>query len=368
MTFSKSGFGNIASAAASAVAAAVNLVAPGAADVTAGRLRLLSAQAGDDSMVTLDVNNSTAAAKLGFAAAPPQPLNNADDAEPSAFEDSSKNIWLFFASRRSGAWLTWYSRLAAGAWGAPKMLTSGIQPDREPSAVFDIASGRIWVFWSRKKTNGLWNVFSRRTTQLDFNAIADADWTETESTPIPANFDNREPAALVTGADALDLYYASNRANGWHVWRKTFSSAAEGAEAAVTDGPFTRRAPAPLGMDGGGVTVWLRCNDSQLYVSALYPAATTLDARYAGSTTADTRNPDRLSLRGSYTDICRYTYETTKTDLVQESARRYSQDTIGIYLTPDTSDEQLIVRTQALIAQVLPRFLPIQVRAVFLIS
>ena len=364
-TFSFAQFPALAAGAAGDIAQAINQVVPGAADVTGGRLRLLSAVPGDRSMVVLDGNRSTAAIKLGFAAPPPAGLTGLDDAEPSAFEDSSGQVWLFFASRRSGSWNLWYTRFAGGSWGVPKPLTAGLSPDREPSATIDLASGRIWVFWSRKKSSGLWNVFSRRTTKLDFGTIADADWTEAESSPAPADFDNREPAVLVTGADALDLYFASNRADGWNVWRKTASSAAQGAEAAVTSGPFTRRAPAALVSEGGGVIVWLRSNESQLYASTLYSAATTLDARYAGSVTIDTRNPARVRLGGSYADIMRYTYDTPKTDVAQESARRYSHDTIGVFLTPDTQDQQLIVRNQALIAQVLRRFLPIQARAVF---
>lgn len=51
-----------------------------------------------------------------------------------------------------------------------------------------------------------------------------------------------------------------------------------------------------------------------------------------------------------------------------EEKRLYSRDTVGVYLVPDTNDQQLIIHNQALIQQTLPQFLPIQVRAVFLLD
>ena len=366
--FSTNQFQNIGAATAAEVAAAVNLVVPGAAEVAAGRLRLVSLQPGEASLVSLDINRSTAAPKLGFAAPPPAPAGR-DDAEPAAFEDATGNVWLFFSSLRSGAWAIWYTLFDGTAWGAPKPLTQGNLPDREPAVLFDpAAGGRIWVFWSRKKANGLWNIFSRRTVKLDFNTLADADWTEEEMTPAPADFDNREPAPLLAGPDTIDLYFSSNRADGFNLWHKAVSSGGQGADAGVTGGQFTHRAPAPLALPNGNVSVWTRSNESQVYSSSLYPSAVTIDTRYAGSITGDTRNLTRLSLRGNFRDIQCYTYDTPRQDPRQEATRLYSRDTVGLYLTPDTNDEQFVVRSQELIANVLRRFLPIQVRAVFLID
>lgn len=492
VTFSTAQFQNIGAATAAEVASAVNLVVPGTAEDAGGRVRLVSLQPGEASLVALDINRSTAAPKLGFATPLPAPAGK-DDAEPAAFEDATRNVWMFFSSLRSGVWKIWYTRFNGTVWGTPKPLTEGNLPDREPAVVFDpAAGGRIWVFWSRKKASGLWNIFSRRTTHLDFDTLADADWTEEEMAPALANFDNREPAPLLAGPDNIDLYFSSNRANGFHVWQKTIGSVAQGADTSVTSGQFTYRAPAPLALGSGNVSVWVRSNESQVYSSSLYPSAITIDTRYAGSITSDTRNPTRLSLRRNFRDIQCYTYDTPRQgsslfgvgdianvaslvaklesdpspathpvsqfiwgqfepvarqlladpnatlpqrqsvlikelntilrgnsiyestrfadvtlraetqlliaqnptaerlislnrllledaylleiarsprqDPLQEATRLYSRDTVGIYLTPDTNDEQLIVRSQELIANVLRRFLPIQARAVFLID
>ncbi len=383
VTFQPAGFLNIAAATAAEVAAAINDVAPGAASTQSGKIVLTSPGSGEPALVSVDSSSSSsAAAKLGFGVPPPPGISGIDEAEPAVFEDSSNRLWLFWSSRRSGIWKIWFSRLDSNGWGVPKQLTTGPQPDREPNVLFDPTPGRIWVFWSRKKINGLWNVFYRKTINLDFNTLVDSDWAggEIELTPAPPNppagYDNCEPKPLLLGADSLELYFSSNRDNGWNTWSKPLTSTAQSADAQVTFGQFTQRAPSPLKTGASEVKLWFRTNATQTYISSVYPSAQTVDARYSGSVTADTRNPARLSLRQNIQDIQHYTYHapvhgpSLSPDEIEalEEKRLYSRDTVGIYLVPDTNDEQLIIRNRTLIAEVLRKFLPIQVRAVFLID
>jgi hypothetical protein len=346
---------------AAQVAAAINLALPGAASAAAGRIQLKSQTLGASSLVSVDVNLSTAAPKLGFGAPITAASTTADDTEPSAFEKGGET-WVFWSSLRSGQWNIWYSRFDGSSWGVPKALTSLSEPDREPFALFDPANGgRISVFWSRKKANGLWNIFFRTTTTLDFNTLTDANWTEFEITPVPANYDNRDASAVLSGPGSLDLYFASNRVDGWQIW-----NAAQGVNTAITSGQFTHRAPMPLSVAGGTLRLFFRSNESAIYTSAVYPKSTTVDARYAGSTTADTRNATRLSLRSSFDDIGHYTYDTPKATADEEAKRLYSRDTVGVFLGPDTSDQKLILGNPQRLTTALTRFLPIQVRAVLL--
>lgn len=354
---------------AARVAAAINAALPGIATAAAGRVDIASQNPGERSLVSMDINRSTAAPKLGFGAPIPPSLNGADDTEPSAFEDASGNVWLFWSSLRDGSWTIWYSRFDGLVWGTPKPLTTGALPDREPFVLFDpSAGGRIWVFWTRRKTSGLRNIFFRTTAKLNFAALVDGDWTESELTPVPSNYDNREPAAIVSSAGNIDLFFASSRANGWNVWEKSITTAAQGPDTSATTGQFTQRAPSPLLNAPGALRLFFRSNETVVYPSSLYPSSTTIDARYGGSSTADTRNTAQLSMRGTYSDISRYTDETPKASPLEEEKRVYSRDTVGVFLTPDTADQQLILRNQATLASEIKRFLPIQVRAVLLIQ
>jgi hypothetical protein len=355
-------FANIASATAAEVATVINGALPGVATSNgAGKLQLISTSAGEASLVMISVNGSNAAAALGFAMslppATPQPI---DDTEPSAFEDGSGNVWLFWSSMRPGVWNIWYNRFDGTAWGTAKPLTQTAFADREPSAVFD-PSGRIWVSWSRKKANGLWNIFYRTTKVLDFSAILDTDWDERELTPAPPNFENRESAAVVTAPDAAELYFSSSVNGGWHIRSAVITPTTQAPDQAITTGQFSHRAPATIRVDGS-THLWFRSNQSVQYQSKLYPAANTVDARYAGSLAWDVTNATKIGNRGTISDVERYSYDTGKGD-----ANWYARDTLGIFLTADTTNKKVIEQASLVIDNTIKRFLPIQVRTVLVV-
>src|SRR6266478_6055821 len=64
--------------------------------------------------------------------------------------------------------------------------------------------------------------------------------------PVPANFDNREPASTLAPTGEVELYFASNRTDGWNTWTRLVTPSTQGPEANVTNGQATRRAPALL--------------------------------------------------------------------------------------------------------------------------
>lgn len=368
-------FADVAQATAAEVVAAVERRLPGVAEVAGKAVRLRSRRSGASSVVAVLSSDSTAAAALGFGApVPPAPAGVEED-EPSALVDAAGGVWLFWASRRSGGWKLWCSRFDGTSWADPRPLTVGPQADREPFALLDAAAGRLWVFWTRRQPGtGLRNVMVRTTTQLDFGAQAEADWTEREATSVPAGFENREPAAALGAAPgSVELFFTSNRVDGWNVWTRPLTATAQGPEAAVTSGQVTRRAPAPLRAAGGAdpLRLFVRSNASQPYSSALYPSATTIDARYSGSTTIDLRNATRLSLRGNQQDMQRCTYDTRSSapsGAAGEQVGLYARNKVALFLKPDTNDQAFITRESHLFASALRRFLPIQVEVVFLIE
>ncbi|MGB8508490.1 MAG: phage tail protein [Pyrinomonadaceae bacterium] len=315
---------------------------------------------------TLNVySRALAEPALGLSAPVPPALPLVAESEPTICADSS-GVWLFWSSRRNGRWKIWYSRFETGTtlWGSAKMLTTGTDSDREPYALINPSGGgRLWVFWSRKKSNGLWNVFYRTTTNLNFAALTDADWTERELAAVPPDYDNREPQAIVHSPTEVELYFTSNRNNGWQVWTKLITAAAQGADSVITSGQFTSRAPFALSVNKQLRKLYLRTNRSEEYVSSFYPAALTVDNRYSGSTTVDTRNAIKISQRNNFSDVERYTYDTDK-----GATNWYARDTIGIFLTPDTVNQALVIRRRNQIESVLRKFLPIQLRTVYAVD
>jgi hypothetical protein len=366
VTFTASDFVNITTATAAEISAALNRALPGLAKVDSGRVSLTSASKGGSSFVTVPAELSSAAPKLGFGSPlPAAVLPPSADSEPSAFQDTGNNIWLFWSSRRNGAWNIWCNRFDGTSWGVAKQLTNGGEADREPCAVFDSA-GRIWVFWSRKRINGLnsfWNIYYRTTTETNFASLSEANWTvPKELTPVPTDFENKEPAAVVIAANTVQLFFASGVNGGWHIRSSVITPASQAPDQPVTSGQFSHRAPAVLRIDS--VTqLWFRNNQSREYVSPLYPAAHTLDARYGGSTTVDADNTQKISARGELSDVQRYTYDTARA-----AQNWYARDSIGIFLAADTNDPKVIETTSLFIESVVKRFLPIQVRVVLIIN
>lgn len=360
VTFKAVDFVDITAATASEISAAINKVLPGIAKDTGAQVELRSRTSGEGSFVTVQADLSSAAPELGFGVPlPPAAPQLADDSEPSAFKDAADNVWLFWSSRRAGSWDVWYNRFDGADWGAPKPLTTGAEADREPCAIFDPA-GRIWVFWSRKKSNGLWNIFYRTTTDIDFTVVQ--NWTEDELDPIPADFENKEPAAIVTAANTVQLFFASSVADGWHISSTNITPASQTAPQPVTSGQFSHRAPAALRI--GNVTrLWYRNNESISYRSNLYPTAVTVDSRYAGSTTTDSDNTLKLGNREEFEDLQRYIYDTEI-----GPKNWYARNVLGIFVTADTNDQEVIDRTLLSIASVVNRFLPIQVRVVLIVK
>jgi phage tail-like protein len=393
IVFDQTFFEDISRARASEVAEVINREIPGSAQVLrdqdATRLKISSAIAGTESSVLIDVDASSAAPALGFGVPLPPSNPPAADTEPAAFADVAGNVWLFWSSLRAadGKWSIWYNCLDAekGAWQEARQLTSGRVADKQPAVLFGAGDGgRIWVFWSGKRrveaveksgakvARLCWNIFYRSAPNtVSFEQLKASDWTERELNLTGASaYDNQEPAVCqryvgdrVDPAHA-ELYFTSSRADGLSVWSNIVAADAQGEDVQITQGEFTQRAPA-VASSAERLILWYRSNATQVYSSSVYFTAKTYDARHSGSTTIDTRNSAKLShsIRRGIDDITHYTYDTAR-----KQTNWYSRDTVGVYLTPDTTDKALIIRKQSQLENFLQSVLPIQVRPVLIIQ
>jgi hypothetical protein len=163
------------------------------------------------------------------------------------------------------------------------------------------------------------------------------------------------------------VFWSANREGSWSIWSGTLTGTHTwGTLVPIAPRPYAQRDPLPIPLAPGTVLIY-RSNESLRYASTVYGATETVDTRYAGCTTADTRNRVKIALRGQFDDFQTYTYDAGQPG--QRTALDwYARDTVGLYVPPGTAESAPIMRGQHLFADVLRQFLPIQVRAVFIVE
>ena len=295
---------------------------------------------------------------------------------PAAVADDTGGVWLFWLEAAAGGWRLRYNRHDGTQWLANPIDVplDGTQDPRVESDLHVLfhptsANQRIWLFWARHEPGGSagqtrWSVVYRIKQGLN---PATSDWSAVRALPKAAAQDHdREPYALLAAAGNIELFWSSTRGGGWTLWHDTLDigTLTFGPALQLTTSPYSNRAP--LAVDtGAGTLLTYRSNESLTHTSVVYGATQTLDARYNGATTADTRNVAKLALRGRFEDFQTYTYDAGRNG-VRGNDDRIARDTIGLYLTPDTADPAAIQATVSRLANALGEFMPDSERAVFI--
>jgi hypothetical protein len=192
------------------------------------------------------------------------------------------------------------------------------------------------------------------------------DWSAIRALPPgPADSQDREPAALLKANGDIELFWSSTRSGSRSIWRATVNRTTHAWEAAemLINSPYTQRNPLPIPRPSGTMLVY-HANESVKYTSAVYAATETVDHRYAGSTTVDVGNAAKRALWGTFGDFQTFTSDVGQ-DGERTNANQYARETVGLYLTPDTTDQTVIRRNQNLLRNALREFLPAPVRTVF---
>ncbi len=294
---------------------------------------------------------------------------------PWAAADSDGGLWLFWLEKiKDGIeWHLKYNRHDGVHWQLEPAPTFPLDMGKDPKVQKDLfvlfhPDQKIWVFWSSKASpGGPWQIAYRVKQSTDPTV---SDWSEIRRLPKVEPFhQDREPAAILNGAGDIELFWSSNQNGSWSVWHGLLGELNTGGRhraREVTNSPFSQRAPMPLSIDEGALLIY-RCNASLHYKSDTYKATTSVDSRYAGCTTVTQRNIAKNRLQGKVEDFQTYTYDTGKQGK-RTDQNWYSRDTLGVYLTPETEAPEQIVQTRDLIRNVLRQFMPIQMRAVFIIN
>ena len=305
---------------------------------------------------------------------------DAERRQPRAVADNAGGLWLFWLEKSGTRWQLKYNRHDGTDWESASALgfppDNGVDPgvEGDPFVLFHPgdAGQRLWVFWARKTATGApgrtrWSIVYRVKAGLDVNTSE--DWSGIRVLPRPQpDAQEREPAALIAADGNVELFWRSNRGGSHSVWHSIVDRESHvwGAAQTLTPDPYSQQGPCPVATANGTLLVY-RSNESLSYTSQVYAATETLDARYAGSTTVDTRNTAKMALRGRFEDFQTYSYDAGAAD-GRTNLDWYARDTVGLYLTPSGDDQTLLERNQRLLEDVLGQFLPLPVRPVFIIE
>lgn len=298
---------------------------------------------------------------------------------PVALADGT-GLWLFWLEQVAGTWQVRYNRHDGTDWQlavAQTLPPDGGQPPRVDDDLFALfhptgVNQRLWLFWARHEPGGppgqtRWSVVYRIKQGLD---PAAQDWSPIQLLPKAGTgaYHDRQPAVLLTADGNLELYASSTVNGGWTIVRNTLAAGplTWGTAEQVVGAPYARRGP--LAVDtGAGTLLVFRSNQSLTYSSDTFGATQILDDRYAGTTTVDTTGTAKLALRGQYEDFQTYTYDAGRQG-IRTNDNRIARDTVGLYLTPGTTDPDEVKAMLSRLANELPGFLPVTARAVYIPS
>jgi hypothetical protein len=293
---------------------------------------------------------------------------------PAVVADGTGGIWLFWREWAAGRWQVRFNRNDGTNWQLSPdgtMPQDGGQPvdvDDDLIAVINPSpAGTLWLFWSRHDPASAgqtrWSIACRVKKALDPTV---ADWSVVQVLPKSSpDVHDREPAPLPAANGNLELFWATTRGGGWSIGHAQLDTTALtwSTPDFIAPGPYSQRAPLAIGTGSGstaGTLLTYRTNQSLAYQSPLAGAEQTLDDRYAGTTTVRTTDAAKLALRGAFEDFQAYTYQGgALTD-----ADRITRGTIGLFVTPGTSDPTAIAAAVSRLQAVLPEFMPVTARAV----
>lgn len=291
-------------------------------------------------------------------------LHPADDANPAAVTLGDQ-VWVFWQSNRRGPTDIWARVHKNGQWGPPKRITTAGFRHRVPAAVVD-KNNTLWLFYCEDYHSEEGVSCRLRCRTFDGRA-----WTEKEDAGTNGPCDE-SPAAVVRG-DSIWLFWHTRDAKGhWQIRSKTFNGTKWAKSVQVADHPAADKEPAALVDSNGRVRVFWRSQRRGYFRISGQAQGSEYPLQ---SCTVDTRNADMLEhvhlQKEAFKNRVHYTYDTRVHDAGRTGINNgawCARDTVGVYLTPDILDAELIVQGQELVRGLIQRFLPLQTRILFVIE
>lgn len=311
------------------------------------------------------------------------PDSSKERRSPWAVTDDQGGLWLFWLESDHGVCKLKYNRHDGNKWNLnfPADFPAGV--DQYPGTGSEpfilshptAANQRIWVFWNQKILNKKlnkthWAIAYRVKRSTDPNQ---ADWGPVATLPgsdaDDKDYHDRGLAAIVDKNGNIEAFWGSNRAGGWAIWQSKLNPATGKwtAAAQVVNSPFTCRDPMVIS-DNDRLQLIYRSNRSIAYTTKVYGATKTLDHRYAGSTTVDTRNWDKINLIDTFKDFLAYTLHTgARAD--HHHRNLYFYNVVGFFIRPEKGDTVSdVLRKKQNLLNSLSLFVPVNVQGKVIIE
>ncbi|MFA6052264.1 MAG: hypothetical protein WC762_06710 [Methylobacter sp.] len=292
--------------------------------------------------------------------------------------DGNGGLWLCWQERVANRWQLLYNYHNGTAWSEAielpldASLDPQVQDDIMLLVTPSLPNPRLYLFWSRQRpvssaTGSCWQVALRVKTDQLFN---NANWSPVHVLPkaLIDNHHDREPFAILSSLQQVELFWASNRTDsGWSIWRTTlidYATDAWSTPERISEAVYQQRAPLAIN-NPNGLTLLYRSNRHIVYHSDVYRSTENFDERYAGSLFSDVRHQQLIKLRDRFEDPQRYTHDMGDNGK-RDDTHRISRDTLGVFLSSETLDDTELHKGIDRLRQVVREFMPITDRAVFI--
>lgn len=279
------------------------------------------------------------------------------------------------------AWSSpWSGAIAISDGGA----ASGDRGDRDPCLLRE-AGGSILLLWSRWLAGAAGeDRRALRARRYDPVALSWGATVNVTTAPVEGAADV-QPSALALGGGGARVFFSSDRNGGRGLWEVSLNAALVAAAPISLPWSETARiAPLPLILPVAGLTLLHRC-DASLALDQLAPILAG-----AAATAAPTRVPEAATLRRHCNTITPRMAETARNsrhhqwgDLLAYTPHRplsgddepplspnefFTRGTLGLYVTRGRFGQALTATNAARLKQLLAEFLPINMRAVIVLS
>lgn len=299
----------------------------------------------------------------------PHPAQNlttysGDHANPTAVVFGGQ-VWLFWQAGRRESTDIRGRCYSGGQWGTPVRITDAGRRHWAPAAV--VYEELLWLFYCEDyvDTRG---VMGSRLRCRTYNG---QEWTAVGE-PVTAGPNDESPAPVVWENEIWLFFHSRNTKGQWQIRRKTFDGKKWNSRYPVNEHPAADKEPAALVESNGSLRLFWRSQRRGYFRERSEKHNQGRGYPYL-SCTVDTNNDEMLShakLKKEAFDNCvHYTYDT-RTPGAGESNNDVwcARDMVGVYLTPDTLNAELIIRGRELVEGLIQRFLPVQTRIVFIIE